>query len=109
MSIAFLKQLGLSLKGEQRRKGKERERVYSFGGFASVNVYDQNDQKVQEPETLRAQIFTAWVKRDEIALFEFLQKPVFIPESVVTLGKELAHNIASSDFGQKLSLSHHKL
>jgi hypothetical protein len=26
------------MKGEQRRKGKERERVYKFGGFAPANV-----------------------------------------------------------------------
>jgi len=97
----FLKQLGLSLKGGQRRNGKERERVYSFGGFASVNVYDQNDQKVPEPETLRSQIFEAWVKRDELALFEFLQKPVLIPEPVVTPREELALNLGSSDLEQK--------
>jgi hypothetical protein len=97
----FVKQLGLSLKGEQRRIGKERERVYSFGGEASVNVYDQNDQKVPEPETLRVQIFAAWVKRDELALFEFLQKPVLIPEPVVTPHEEFALNLGSSDLEPK--------
>jgi hypothetical protein len=97
----FVKQFGLRLKGEQRRKGNERQRVYSFGGFASVNVYDQNDRKVPEPETLRSQIFEAWVKRDELALFEFLQKPVLIPEPAVTPHEESALNLGSSDLEQK--------
>jgi hypothetical protein len=97
----FLKQFGLRLGGEQRRKGKDRERAYSFGGFASVNVYDQKGQKVPEPEGLRSQIFEAWVKRDELALFEFLQKPVLIPEPVVTPREELALNLGSSDLEQK--------
>jgi hypothetical protein len=50
---------------------------------------------------LRAQIFEAWVKRDEMALFEFLQKPVFVPEFVVTPCDESALSLASSDLEQK--------
>ena len=71
-------------------------RFYSFVGFASASVYDRNDQKVSEPENLRSEIFEAWMKRDELALFEFLQKPVFIPESVVTPLEKLAQNKGSS-------------
>jgi hypothetical protein len=49
----FLKQLGLTLKGKQRRKGKERERAYKFGGFASANVLTMNGaiaEKICEPD-----------------------------------------------------------
>jgi hypothetical protein len=97
----FVKQLGLSLKGKQRRIDEGRVRFYSFGGFASANVYDRKEQKVGEPENLRSEIFEAWVKRDELALFEFLQKPVLIPEPVVTPHEELALNLGSSDLEQK--------
>jgi hypothetical protein len=97
----FVKQLGLSLKGKQRRIGEDRVRFYSSGGFASANVYDRKEQKVGEPENLRSEIFEAWVKRDELALFEFLQKPVLIPEPVVTPHEELALNLGSSDLEQK--------
>jgi hypothetical protein len=89
----FLRQFGLALKGEgQRRKGEERERPYSSGGFAKANVYTslldhtlpQNHQKICEPEGLRSQIFEAWQKRDELALFEFQQQGVAAVESDVT-------------------------
>ena len=107
----FLKQLGFSLGGgEQRRVGGEQVRFYKSGGFAKVNIYDskldlslnQNRQKIAEPEGLRSQIFEAWAKRDELALFEYLQKPVLIPESVVTAQQESAQNQGSSDLEQDL-------
>lgn len=68
---AFLKQLGLKLKGEQRRKGDERERVYKFGGTAKVNVYSRKSligKTIDEPEGLREQIFSQWETRDTEAL-----------------------------------------
>jgi hypothetical protein len=72
---SFLGQLGLKFAGlPQRRVGGERVRFYKFGGAASANVFDRAGNKVKEPEGLRAQIFEAWQKRDELALFEFQQQ-----------------------------------
>ena len=83
---SFLGQLGLKLtRGEQRRVGEERVRFYKFGGVASVNVFDRAGNKVKEPEGLRAQIFEAWQKRDELALVEFQQQSIGAVESDVTV------------------------
>lgn len=66
---AFMEQLGLKLKGEQRRNGDKRERVYRFGGTAKVNVYQRGcDKRIEEPEGLRDQVFTQWEMRDTEAL-----------------------------------------
>jgi hypothetical protein len=81
---SFLGQLGLKLAGEQRRVGEERVRFYKAGGPASANVFDRAGNKVKEPEGLRAQIFEAWQKRDELALFEFQQQGVAAVEADVT-------------------------
>jgi hypothetical protein len=70
----FLKQLGLSLKGEQRRKGQERERVYKFGGFASANVLTisgAHAEKVSEPDGLREKIFAQWSAKDAANLAQW--------------------------------------
>ena len=98
---SFLGQLGLRLTGSQRRIGEIRVRFYKFGGKAPANVFDRAGNKVKEPEGFRSQIFEAWVKRDELALFEFLQKPVLIPEPVVTPREESALNQGSRDLEQK--------
>lgn len=98
---SFLAQLGLKLTSEQRRVGKERVRFYKFGGVASAKVFDRAGNKIGEPQGLRSQIFDAWEKRDELALFEFLQKPVLIPEPVVTPHEELALNQGFSNLEQK--------
>jgi hypothetical protein len=83
---SFLGQLGLKFAGSlQRRVGGERLRFYKFGGAASANVFDRAGNKVKEPEGLRAQIFEAWQKRDELALFEFQLKGVAAVEADVTL------------------------
>jgi hypothetical protein len=83
---SFLGQLGLKFAGSpQRRVGGERVRFYKLGGAASANVFDRAGNKVKEPEGLRAQIFEAWQKRDELALFEFQLKGVAAVESDVTL------------------------
>jgi hypothetical protein len=82
---SFLGQLGLKFAGSpQRRVGGERVRFYKFGGAASANVFDRAGNKVKEPEGLRAQIFEAWQKRDELALFEFQLKGVAAVEADVT-------------------------
>jgi hypothetical protein len=81
---SFLGQLGLKLAGEQRRVGEERVRFYKAGGPASANVFDRAGNKVKEPEGLRAQIFEAWQKRDELALFEFQQNGIAAVEADVT-------------------------
>jgi hypothetical protein len=82
---SFLGQLGLKFAGlPQRRVGSERVRFYKFGGAASANVFDRAGNKVKEPEGLRAQIFEAWQKRDELALFEFQQQGVLAVEADVT-------------------------
>jgi hypothetical protein len=70
----FLKQLGLSMKGEQRRKGKERERVYKFGGFASANVLAISGaiaEKISEPDGLRDKIFAQWSVKDAANLAQW--------------------------------------
>jgi hypothetical protein len=59
-------------------------RFYKFGGAASANVFDRAGNKVKEPEGLRSQIFEAWQKRDELALFEFQQKGIAAVEADVT-------------------------
>jgi hypothetical protein len=83
---SFLAQLGLKLAGSpQRRVGEKRVRFYKFGGAASANVFDRAGNKVKEPEGLRAQIFEAWQKRDELALFEFQQQSIAAVESDVTV------------------------
>jgi len=82
---SFLGQLGLKFAGSpQRRVGKERVRFYKFGGAAPANIFDRAGNKVKEPEGLRAQIFEAWQKRDELALFEFQQQGVSTVEADVT-------------------------
>jgi hypothetical protein len=83
---SFLAQLGLklALAGKQRRLGQERVRFYKLGGAASANVFDRAGNKVKEPEGLRAQIFEAWQKRDELALFEFQQNGIAAVEADVT-------------------------
>jgi hypothetical protein len=82
---SFLGQLGLKFANSQRRVGQERVRFYKLGGAASANVFDRAGNKVKEPEGLRAQIFEAWQKRDELALFEFQQQGVAAVEADVTL------------------------
>jgi hypothetical protein len=82
---SFLGQLGLKFAGSpQRRVGGERVRFYKFGGAASANVFDRAGNKVKEPEGLRSQIFEAWQKRDELALFEFQLKGIAAVEADVT-------------------------
>jgi hypothetical protein len=83
---SFLGQLGLKFAGSpQRRVGGERVRFYKFGGAAPANVFDRAGNKVKEPEGLRAQIFEAWQKRDELALFEFQQQGIAAVEADVTV------------------------
>jgi hypothetical protein len=83
---SFLGQLGLKFAASpQRRVGGERLRFYKFGGAASANVFDRAGNKVKEPEGLRAQIFEAWQKRDELALFEFQQQSIAAVEADVTV------------------------
>jgi hypothetical protein len=59
-------------------------RFYKFGGAAPANIFDRAGNKVKEPEGLRSQIFEAWQKRDELALFEFQQQSVAAVEADVT-------------------------
>jgi hypothetical protein len=83
---SFLGQLGLKFAGSpQRRVGKERVRFYKFGGATSANIFDRAGNKVKEPEGLRGQIFEAWQKRDELALFEFQQHGIAAVEADVTV------------------------
>jgi hypothetical protein len=90
---SFLGQLGLKFAGSpQRRVGKERVRFYKFGGAASANVFDKAGNKVKEPEGLRAQIFEAWQKRDELALFEFQRSGIAAVEADVTLDLKSAQS-----------------
>jgi hypothetical protein len=109
---AFLAQFGLTLKGgKQWRKGEERKRSYSFGGFAKGNVYPSDldyalplsQQKMCEPEGLRSSVFEAWQQRDELALFEFQQQQqgVAAVEVDVTLQAKSAHSQDSSDLTSK--------
>jgi hypothetical protein len=90
---SFLGQLGLKFAASpQRRVGGERLRFYKFGGVASANVFDRAGNKVKEPEGLRAQIFEAWQKRDELALFEFQQQGIAAVEADVTLNLKPAYS-----------------
>jgi len=90
---SFLAQLGLKLVGSpQRRVGEKRVRFYKFGGAASANVFDRAGNKVKEPEGLRSQIFEAWQKRDELALFEFQQQGIAAVEADVTPGLKPAQS-----------------
>jgi len=83
---SFLGQLGLKFAGSpQRRVGGERVRFYKFGGAAPANIFDRAGNKVKEPEGLRAQIFEAWQKRDELALSEFQQQSIAAVEADVTV------------------------
>ena len=83
---SFLGQLGLKFAASpQRRVGGERLRFYKFGGAASANIFDRAGNKVKEPEGLRGQIFEAWQKRDELALFEFQQQSIAAVEADVTV------------------------
>jgi hypothetical protein len=77
----FLKQLGLSMKGKQRRKGKERERVYKFGGFASANVLKISGaiaEKISEPDGLREKIFAQWSLKDAANLAQWKEAMNFV-------------------------------
>jgi hypothetical protein len=90
---SFLGQLGLKLtRSSQRRVGQERVRFYKFGGAASANVFDRAGNKVKEPAGLRSQIFEAWQKRDELALFELQQQGIAAVEADVTLDLKSAHS-----------------
>jgi hypothetical protein len=90
---SFLAQLGLKLASSpQRRVGEKRVRFYKFGGAASANVFDRAGNKVKEPEGLRSQIFEAWQKRDELALFEFQQNGIAAVEADVTPYLKLAQS-----------------
>jgi hypothetical protein len=90
---SFLGQLGLKLtRSSQRRVGQERVRFYKFGGAASANVFDRAGNKVKEPAGLRSQIFEAWQKRDELALFEFQQQGIAAVEVDVTLDLKSAYS-----------------
>jgi hypothetical protein len=99
---SFLGQLGLKLtRSSQRRYGGERVRFYKFGGAASANVFDRAGKKVKEPEGLRDQIFEAWQKRDELALFEFQLQGIAAVEADVTLQAKSALSQVSSDLTSK--------
>ncbi|MEG4287282.1 DUF3854 domain-containing protein, partial [Microcoleus sp. A006_D1] len=90
--ISFLGQLGRGKhSSEQRRVGEERVRFYKFGGAACVNVFDSTGNKVKESEGLRSQIFEAWQKRDELALFEFQQQGITAVEADVTVDLKPSH------------------
>jgi hypothetical protein len=89
----FLKQLGLSLKGEQRRKGKERERVYKFGGFASANVLKISGaiaEKISEPDGLREKIFAQWSVKDAANLAQWKEAMNFVTPHASTQKTEPA-------------------
>jgi hypothetical protein len=99
---SFVAQLGRKPKlSEQRRIGEERVRFYRFDAAASFNCFDLAGNKFSEPEGLRAQIFEAWVQRDELALFEFQQKGIAAVEADVTLQAKLARSQVSSDLTSK--------
>jgi hypothetical protein len=76
-------------------------RFYKFGGAASANVFDRAGNKVKEPEGLRGQIFEAWQKRDELALFEFQFQGIAAVEADVTLQAKSAPRQVSSDLTSK--------
>src|SRR4028118_2335668 len=99
---SFVAQLGRKPKlSEQRRIGEERVRFYRFDTAASFNCFDRAGNKLSEPEGLRAQIFEAWVQRDELALFEFQQKGIAAVEADVTLQAKSAQSQVSSDLTSK--------
>jgi hypothetical protein len=99
---SFVAQLGRKPKlSEQRRIGEERVRFYRFDATASANCFDRAGNKLSEPEGLRAQIFEAWVQRDELALFEFQQKGIAAVEADVTLQAKSARSQVSSDLTSK--------
>jgi hypothetical protein len=99
---SFLGQLGLKFAGlPQRRVGGERLRFYKFGGAAPANIFDRAGNKVKEPEGLRSQIFEAWQKRDELALFEFQLQGIAAVEADVTLQAKSAQSQVSSDLTSK--------
>jgi hypothetical protein len=76
-------------------------RFYRFDTAASANCFDRAGNKLPEPEGLRAQIFEAWVQRDELALFEFQQKGIAAVEADVTLQAKSAQGQVSSDLTSK--------
>jgi hypothetical protein len=99
---SFAAQLGRSPKlSQQRRIGEERVRFYRFDTAASANCFDRAGNKLSEPEGLRAQIFEAWVQRDELALFEFQLQGIAAVEADVTLQAKSAQSQVSSDLTSK--------
>ena len=99
---SFVAQLGRSPKlSQQRRIGEERVRFYRFDAAASFNCFDLAGNKLPEPEGLRAQIFEAWVQRDELALFEFQLQGIVAVEADVTLQAKSALSQVSSDLTSK--------
>jgi hypothetical protein len=99
---SFVAQLGRKPKlSEQRRIGEERVRFYRFDAAASFNCFDKAGNKLSEPEGLRAQIFEAWVQRDELALFEFQLQGIVAVEADVTLQAKSARSKVSSDLTSK--------
>jgi hypothetical protein len=99
---SFVAQLGRKPKlSEQRRIGEERVRFYRFDTAASANCFDRAGNKLSEPEGLRAQIFEAWVQRDELALFEFQLQGIAAVEADVTLQAKSAQSQVSSDLTSK--------
>jgi hypothetical protein len=76
-------------------------RFYRFDAAASVNCFDRAGNKLPEPEGLRAQIFEAWVQRDELALFEFQLQGIPAVEADVTLQAKSAQSQDSSDLTSK--------
>jgi hypothetical protein len=99
---SFVAQLGRKPKlSEQRRIGEERVRFYRFDATASFNCFDRAGNKLSEPEGLRAQIFEAWMQRDELALFEFQLQGIVAVEADVTLQAKSALSQVSSDLTSK--------
>jgi hypothetical protein len=99
---SFVAQLGCKPKlSEQRRIGEERVRFYRFDAAASFNCFDRAGNKLSEPEGLRAQIFEAWVQRDELALFEFQLQGIAAVEADVTLQAKSAQSQVYSDLTSK--------
>ena len=99
---SFVAQLGRKPKlSQQRRIGEERVRFYRFDTAASFNCFDRAGNKLPEPEGLRAQIFEAWVQRDELALFEFQLQGIAAVEADVTLQAKSAQSQIYSDLTSK--------
>jgi len=99
---SFVAQLGRKPKlSQQRRIGEERVRFYRFDTAASANCFDRAGNKLPEPEGLRAQIFEAWVQRDELALFEFQLQGIAAVEADVTLQAKSAQSQVYSDLTSK--------